>query len=224
MLTLLLPLAGLALLDSTSVGTLVIPGLLLARSTPPYRALPWYAGTLFLFYLLIGLLGLGGLDLIGAASELRTTDLGLWVQLIVGAALVLWGVLTKDPDPEKSLTRWRSRLDRPLTRRGAAGLGLTAGVIELAGMLPYLAALGMLTAAQLPAAAKMSLLAGYCLVMFLPALLLTGLRLSLGRGFTARLQRFTEWMMRQAEHTLLWVAAIVGVLLIREPIAELFPR
>ncbi|KTR35002.1 GAP family protein [Rothia kristinae] len=224
MLTLLLPLAGLALLDSTSVGTLVIPGLLLARSTPPYRALPWYAGTLFLFYLLIGLLGLGGLDLIGAASELRTTDLGLWVQLIVGAALVLWGVLTKDPDPEKSLTRWRSRLDRPLTRRGAAGLGLTAGVIELAGMLPYLAALGMLTAAQLPAAAKMSLLAGYCLVMFLPALLLTGLRLSLGRGFTARLQRFTEWMMRQAEHTLLWVAAIVGVLLIREPIAELFLR
>ncbi|SQC36867.1 Uncharacterised protein [Rothia kristinae] len=30
--------------------------------------------------------------------------------------------------------------------------------------------------------------------------------------------------MRQAEHTLLWVAAIVGVLLIREPIAELFLR
>lgn len=67
MLTLLAPLAGLALLDSTSVGTLVIPGLLLARPAPAYRALPWYAGTLFLFYLLIGLLGLGGLDLIGAA-------------------------------------------------------------------------------------------------------------------------------------------------------------
>ncbi len=87
---------GLALLDSTSVGTLVVPGLLLARPAPPYRALPWYAGTLFLFYFLLGIAGLGGLDLIGAAADLRTTDLGLWVQLIVGAGLVLWGVLSRD--------------------------------------------------------------------------------------------------------------------------------
>ncbi|OIJ37062.1 hypothetical protein BK826_01245 [Rothia kristinae] len=222
MLTLLLPLAGLALLDSSSVGTLVIPGLLLARSTPPYRALPWYAGTMFLFYLLIGLLGLGGLDLIGAAADLRTTDLGLWVQLIVGAGLVLWGVLSRDPDPERSLTRWRRRLDRPITRRGAVGLGAAAGVIELAGMLPYLAALGMLTAADLPAGATTGLLAGYCAVMLLPALLLTGLRLILGRSFGDRVRRFTEWMMRQADHTLLWAAAIIGVLLIREPLTVLF--
>lgn len=72
------------------------PGLLLARPAPPYRALPWYAGTLFLFYFLLGIAGLGGLDLIGAAADLRTTDLGLWVQLIVGAGLVLWGVLSRD--------------------------------------------------------------------------------------------------------------------------------
>ncbi len=29
-------------------------------------------------------------------------------------------------------------------------------------------------------------------------------------------------MMRQADHTLLWAAAIIGVLLIREPLAVLF--
>ena len=47
----------------------------------------------------------------------------------------------------------------------------------------------------------------------------------LGRlRFGDRMRRFTEWMMRQADHTLLWVAAIAGVLLVREPITELFLR
>lgn len=50
-------------------------------------------------------------------------------------------------------TRWRSRLLGPDASLGAtATVALGAGLVEAASMLPYLAAIGTITALQLPTA------------------------------------------------------------------------
>ncbi len=52
-------------------------------------------------------------------------------------------------------TRWRSRLLGPDASLGAtATVALGAGLVEAASMLPYLAAIGTITALQLPTAAR----------------------------------------------------------------------
>ena len=222
-MTLDLPvLALLALIDATSIGTLLIPGLLLIRPRPPYRGLLLYSATLYSFYFSVGAAGLLGLDLISRAAAVAESTAGQWAQLLIGLALFLWGVLSPTPDPEVSLTTWRRRLDRPLRARTAVGLGLTAGVIELAGMLPYLAALGIITGSDASPWVRILVLLGYCAVMFLIAGALFALRVLLGKRILTPLQRFTEWMFRQADSTVLWVAAILGFILASRAVASLF--
>lgn len=52
------------------------------------------------------------------------------------------------------------------------GVALVAGLVEVASMLPYLAAIGFLSQSSLSLPGRAGLLVGYCLVMVTPALLL----------------------------------------------------
>lgn len=233
----------LALIDSTSVGTLVLPLLLLVQPRTRHAQLAVYVTTITAFYLGLGL----ALLLAGATVRDRLND---WssvlestpayvVQVAVGAGLV---VLSYALDPKYRdrfrvfrrrgeaagpgrHTRWRSRLLGPDASLGAtATVALGAGLVEAASMLPYLAAIGTITALQLPTAGAIGLLAGYVVVMSLPMLLLWGLRTALGDRATARLERLAAWFDARSATAISWTVGIVGVLLLLNGLPVLIGR
>ena len=65
------------------------------------------------------------------------------------------------------------------------------------------------------------MLAGYCLVMVLPALVLLGIRSVASRAIEAGLRRMSAWMERNAAETTAWIVGIIGFLLARSAAAEL---
>ena len=120
--------------------------------------------------------------------------------------------------------RWQSRIGRALdTRGGLLGLALLAGVLELPTMLPYLAAVGLLTTADVGWSASAGILVLYCLVMLVPATLLLVSRWLLGRRLDGPLERFRAWLTKASGEAVLWIVGIVGFLLLRAGLAGLFP-
>ncbi|MBD8043189.1 GAP family protein [Arthrobacter sp. Sa2BUA2] len=278
-LELLAQLAILALIDSTSIGTLVIPVWLLlrpgARRTGGKVAV--YLGAVGVFYFLVGLVLLSGAT--GIAGVLGGGSIGSVLELpavqavmvAAGAGMLIWSFKdsiglakpsrTKVPaagsatvaatgtPPTASPTavsgspavasgskaaaaerseaterRWQHRIGRALdTRGGLLGLAVLAGLLELPTMLPYLAAVGLLTGSGTEWQASAGLLGLYCLVMLLPAgLLLTG-RLLLGRLLDSPLERLGAWLSRVSGEAVLWVVGIVGFLILRAGLSGLFP-
>ncbi len=64
------------------------------------------------------------------------------------------------------------------------------------------------------------MLAGYCLVMVLPALVLLGVRSVASRSIESGLRRMSAWMERNAATTA-WIVGIIGFLIARSAAAEL---
>lgn len=88
-------------------------------------------------------------------------------------------------------------------------------------MVPYLAAVGLLTAADVGAPVRVALLTGYAVVMVLPALMLLGVRAVLGSRIETPLPLVSAWMSRHPGGVLGWVLAIIGVLLVRDAVFRL---
>lgn len=218
-LALLGPLAVLALIDSTSFGTLLIP-IWLMLHPGPVRAgrLLVFLGTVAAFYFAVGVAVAAGagavLPNLAAFVDSRPF---LWVQLTVGVALFFLSFRMgrkKSPDGGGRIARWRERALTTGSVAGLIGLALTAVAVELGTMLPYLAAIGLVTTAQLPAAQVALVMAGYCVVMIVPALVLLGLRMTLRHRIEPLLQRVSRWLANS--ETLAWVVGIVGFLLARD--------
>lgn len=227
-------LAVLALVDSTSFGTLLIPvWFLLVPGRVRVARLLVFLATLVAFYLAVGLALLAGAGALleGGAAALEgpapTT-----VQLVLGAGLLLGSFAVgprKGPDGERRpsgrLLRWRERVmtaDGGAATYGAvAVLALTAAVLELATMLPYLAATGLIASSGLGATQQAAVLAAYCVVMVLPALALLAVRLVAHRLVAAPLARLGAWIERTGSETTAWVIGIVGFLLARDAASRL---
>ncbi len=221
-------LVALALIDSTSFGTLLVPLWFLAA---PGRVA---VGRVLLFlatvagaYLLVGVaLVTGAGALAGTFGGLADSPAAAWAQLVVGVGLLLTGILlpTRRGEGSGRVARWRERaLDGTGGATGSRGpgaavglmtLSVTAVALELPTMLPYLAATGLITASGLGWAQSAVVLAGYCLVMVAPALVLLAARVLARRWVEPVLTRLSAWMERGSGETLAWVLAIVGVLLI----------
>jgi len=278
----LVQLGILALIDSTSIGTLVIPVWLLMRRDAGRTTgkVATYLGAVGVFYFLVGLLllsGAAGLGRmlgggIGAVLEMPAMQA---VMLAAGVGMLAWsfkdtgrnraagaepaagsqtggqpGIQT-DGQPgsqagsragssgtpaagtktsaalqrsQATERRWQSRIGRALdTRGGLLGLALLAGVLELPTMLPYLAAVGLLTTADVGWSASAGILVLYCLVMLVPATLLLVSRWLLGRRLDGPLERFRAWLTKASGEAVLWIVGIVGFLLLRAGLAGLFP-
>ncbi|GAA2645742.1 GAP family protein [Paractinoplanes durhamensis] len=227
---LLLSLAGLALVDSTSIGTLFIPvWLLLTPGGIRATRLLGYLGTIAGFYFVAGLLlVVGGSRVAAAAGGLGDSRPLLIAQLVVGLALfaLSFWVEKRKAAAAAAVARWRDRAVGGASGSGAlTGLALLAALAEVATMLPYLGAIGMMATAGLPGWSTAVLLAGYCVVMILPALALFLLRVS-GPAWVERvLQRLNAWIMARSSGMLSWVLGIAGFLVARDAAARLwFPQ
>ncbi|NAZ83768.1 hypothetical protein GTR02_18300 [Kineococcus sp. R8] len=214
----------LALLDSSSIGTLVLPVATLLRPGPsPVRRVLLHLAVVAGCYAAAGAVLLAvGTSLwraVGAAPVVP------WMQLVVGVALfalsfgVDSGRRRRQGRPDRT-TEWLARADR-LSGGGTAVLAGTAVVVELATMVPYLAALGILGAADWPAPATGAALVGYCLVMVAPALVLLAARTVLADRVTPALRRLEAWTARHGDSALGWGMGIGGFLLARHAVGRL---
>lgn len=229
-ITLALSLAALALIDSLSIGTLLIP-LFLLLDPGGVRAgrVLLYLATIAGFYLLVGVLATAGLlSVADSVSAALSSPSGLTAQLVVGVALLVGSFFIgrkKDSAggaPGGRLSRWRGTLLSPRAPAAAiAGVALAAGLLEVATMLPYLAAMGLMAEAGLEPGIRMAVLAGYCLVMVLPAVLLLALRLVARRLVEPPLARLADWLHRTGGETTAWIVGIVGFLVARSAASEL---
>ncbi|MEV5763511.1 GAP family protein [Micromonospora sp. NPDC052213] len=148
----------------------------------------------------------------------------LWAQLALGIGLFVLSFRYDGKRPRRSggVLRWRDRATAgDSSPRWLVGLALLAALAEVATMLPYLGAVGLLTTSGLGAGAVVGLLAAYCLVMVLPAVLLLAARVAGPRLVEPLLARLNAWIVRTSGSMLGWVLGIAGFLLARDAAARL---
>lgn len=206
-------LSALALIDSTSIGTIGVPIFLLAARVDRSRILV-FLGTITLFYFLVGLMIMLGFDTV-VAPLVRDIAEGLGrrgqgIALIIAGAAIYglgeWLERRRKHAPERS---W---VPVDASPRAYILLALTAGVLELATMVPYISAIGLLVAADISAFARTVILLGYTLLMILPALALLGAVTVLGRRLDPMLDRIGGWIQKNADGMMSWGFAIVGII------------
>lgn len=221
-----LPLAllVLAIADGFSIGTLLIPlFLLVAPGRVRAGRVLLYLATIALFYLLIGMLFLLGLvNVIDHASAFFSSTAGQIALLVVGAGMLIGAFLMptgskrRDEDAPGRLVRWRGRmLAADSSALVVMGVAIAAGVIEIAGMLPYLIGMTMIANETTGLALQYGLLVGYCAVMVAPALLLLAARMLAARLVERPLQRFAGWMQRTGAENTAWLLGIAGFFIAR---------
>lgn len=218
-LPLIMTLLGLALIDSTSFGTIGVPIFLTVARTPVRRVL-LYLATITVFCFLVGAALLVGIDsALGAIGDVFESRAALVVQLLIGVALF---ILSFRFDAKKRASAPRRSWQPKNSSAGAMmALAFTAGIVEIASMVPYIAAIGILTSSDLPIVARIGILAGYALVMAIPALALLGLA-RIGAPWVDRLlDRTGGWIERNAEGMLGWMLGIVGFFLAANAIGSL---
>jgi len=239
---LLAPLVLLALIDSTSFGTLLIPlWLMLAPGRPRPGRILLFLGTVAAFYLLLGIaLLLGASTLLDTLQETGNSQPLRVAQLVVGIGLMALGVLMEPwtkAGKERRVARRAEKLayagpslqmrmrERATDASAPVGavivLALTATVIEAASMIPYLAAIGILTASELSSAGRGAVLFGYCLVMIAPALLLLAARLLLHDHVAPILTKLEALLSRNANEAIAWVIFFVGLYMVGDSLNAL---
>lgn len=239
---LIVPLVLLALIDSTSFGTLLIPlFLMLAPGRPRPGRILLFLVTVAAFYLLLGIaLLVGASSLLDTLQEMETSQTLLVAQLIVGVGLMALGTLMEPwtkAGKERRLARRAEKLacsgpslqmrmrERAIDASAPVGavivLALIASLVEAASMVPYLAAIGILTTSELSLAGRGAALFGYCLVMIAPALLLLAARLVLHDHIAPTLKRLEAFLSRHANGAMAWVIFLVGLYLASKSLSEL---
>ena len=218
-------LPALAIIDATSIGTLVIPIMLLVagrgRGTASRTAT--YLLVIGVFYWVLGAALLAGLlPLYRSLGHLLAGETARLVLAIVGGVLVAWSfwsdpkaIRKRGGDPEASARRWAVRARTAVeSRRRLAMLAVAAGLIEAASMVPYLAAMGLITESGMGLASGLLVLAGYCAVMIAPGLALAGVRAAAGDRIDAWLDRAEAWATRSAASAFSWGIGIIGAVIL----------
>ncbi|MCP1133878.1 GAP family protein [Paenibacillus polysaccharolyticus] len=221
----------LALIDSTSLGTLLIPvWLLMTPGRVRVDRFLIYIFTVSGCYFAIGLIIMFGTDsFLKQYAPLMESQPFLLGQLVIGILLMIVSQLmdTKKSraraaeragSGEGTILKWRARVTgETVSSRSSIsiliGLALTAVVLELGTMLPYLAAIGVLVSEGPAWPMSGILLLGYCFVMILPSLILLAGRLLAYPVLKQPLAKMDRWLVNNAQNATAWIVGIVGFLL-----------
>lgn len=219
-----LALVGLAVVDSINPSALVVAAVILTKSRPGRRTsgLLSYVAGVFVSYLALGLLVLAGIDgVLGLFRDLAASRTALVAQAVAGGLLLSYAVLA----PATVDARKRRRRDELLHRALRPALlfpyGAYVTTVELVTALPYFAALALLGDAALPVPATIAVLVGYCLVFVGPPLGLLLLYRWRRRRVDAWVQRHGEKADGRGREILLWIAGIVGFVLLSRALTGL---
>lgn len=223
----LLPLVGLAFVDSLSAGTLVIPLVLLiswGRMRPAHYGV--YLTTIALAYFGIGVALFFGMHwLFDVIDSVTGTTWFRWSSLVLGLALLAFGIFSPNPKKQSvdEIIAKRSETKHTGTASLTAMIGLAIGaaVIEIATMLPYLAAIGIIESLGLSFPNQLLILAAYCLIMISPALLVGLLANIWGERMFGRVIRIIPRLEYEAKVTILWVVALVGLYMTANAVVQL---
>lgn len=216
----------LALVDSTSIGTLLIPIWLLMTPGRVYLS----RMLLFLFtvattYFTIGIaLLVGASALAGPLSNIQNTSGFLIAQLVVGIALTVISHFmdtNRDKQDKGRISRLRFQAMSSSSTVTLHTLALTAVFVEVATMLPYLAAIGIITAMNHSLLFDALLLTGYCLIMIAPALVLTFGRIAASSRLEKPLTKLDHWLSEHMQSATAWIIGAIGVILALRAIFEL---
>jgi len=213
-------LLGLALVDSTSIGTIGVPIFLIMARIPLPRIV-LYLATITAFYFLVGgalLLGLApAIDALGDTLESRPAYA---VQFLVGAGLFAlsfrFDAKRNQGKPRRS---WQPKDSSPATM---VALAVTAGMVEIVSMVPYVAAIGILANSGMPMVSRFGALAVYTLMMTVLALLLLLVSRVGAAWVSPRLDRMGAWVQKSADGVIGWTLGIVGFLLAANAVGPLF--
>ena len=222
-----LALLVLALIDATSMGTLVIPVILLVTGEGGALRVAGrtllYLGVIGLFYLALGIgLLTGLLPLLDVISPWLGSAPVMFLLAVAGLGLVIWSfhidpaaIRKRGGDPEASARRWTDRARRASGRPTLLiGLALLAGVVEAASMIPYLAAMGIIAEMGIGLGQGSLVLVAYCAVMIVPAALLCAVRAALGTRADRALDRAHEWAVKHTTSAFSWAVGIIGAILL----------
>ncbi|MFF5208241.1 GAP family protein [Streptosporangium sp. NPDC000396] len=220
--TLALALVGLSLVDSTSFGTLLIPiWLLLTPGRLRIGRIAAYLATVAVFYFCVGILLTLGAD--AALEALRAAVAGIPTlalkigQLVLGALIIaasyrLEARVRRQGGQPGKIRHWRAKAMSGSGSVGSLmGLALLAASLEVATMLPYLAAVGLMVNADLGWQLTGAALAGYCVVMTLPAIVLAVARFVAHHRADPLLQRANDWLTRNSAKALGWALGGIGI-------------
>ncbi|MFS8525214.1 MAG: GAP family protein [Limnochordales bacterium] len=204
------PFFGLALVDSINPSALLVT-LYLLRRPMPVRTVAAYMSGVFASYLTIGILLVLGLDaLLDRFGDALWSPGAYAVQLVIGAAMLVYSYKPVRSDAAPA----EQRAAGAATLAGLFALGVAVTVVELTTALPYLAATGLLTYLQWPAAQWLAALVAYNLVFVAPPFALLGLHLVLGRRFEGRMESIRKKLERTGQEAVLWIIGIVGFYLV----------
>ncbi|MEU4605343.1 GAP family protein [Kribbella sp. NPDC023972] len=202
-------------------------GLLLAPGRIRVLGVVLYLLTISVFYLAAGLAIAAGLGaVVTGLGPLLESRPFYWGEVVLGVGLFL---LSFRFDPKRRAAKgksptgdWSLRITKATgSPRTLVTLALTAGVIELATMFPFLGAVTLIGSSGTSWPITVLALAGYCVVMILPALGLLGLRLAISDRITPVLERAGAWFEKHAVGATGWILAIVGFLVARDGFANL---
>jgi LPXTG-motif cell wall-anchored protein len=211
----------LALLDTISVSTLVIPlWFLLSQGRLRFGNVFRYLLLVAAGYLVLGIALLGGISArreeLSTALDSRPGDFAL---MAVGIGLILlgawYGLRRKRDSGQDRLSRWRDAVvGESASVRGVVTVAAIAIGLEIAMMFPYLVAIDTLADSDSSWVIEVLVLALYCLVMVAPAMLLTVGRMLFGAALMPVLGRVNDWIRRNEQEDTAWLLAIVGFLIL----------
>ena len=207
-LGLLLLLAGLSVLDSLSPATIIVTiVVLLSSGRRSWLLLAIYWGTIAAAYFVLGIVLMLGL---GAAFAAIDETVGVWVQAVIGAVMLVGSFFIKPSEPRDQSPRLRV-----LTPGGMLALGLGTWGLEAATAVPYFAAITMMTSASIPPAQWLIVLLGYVTVMMLPGVVIAVFWMLLGEKLRPRLERWLEKLRSSSRTTISWIIGIAGFVLLQ---------
>jgi cytochrome c biogenesis protein CcdA len=221
-ISLLLVIAPIALVDSTSITPLCIVPLimLLSKEQPIFRASAFLFG-IFTAYLVGSLLVLFGLQQVFAqinevvSEKLKNPDtLFLVVQIAIGACMLAFGTRMANARERKQ--------DRRPTESVSAAQAFTGGavltIVGLPGALPLFAAIDQILRADPPLHNKIVAMFFYNAVFVLPLFSAVLLRIVLGERSVPMLNRINDIVTRAGRRVLIVALVIAGVVLILDGI------
>ncbi|MGW3352944.1 GAP family protein [Nonomuraea rubra] len=100
-------------------------------------------------------------------------------------------------------------------------LATVAAALEVATMLPYLAAIALIANAGLGWQLTGGAIAGYCVLMITPAAVLAVARLATRRRVEPLLERLNAWLTRNSAKLLGWTVGGLGISLTANAIINL---